>query len=290
MPAGGIIAAPPAAEPLDLPARLSRIELPTEVRHASYREPLGQAEAANIVLSLSSFPTTVQALTEGDALIEAEVDYIGQMRFDVTGARTRYVVLDEERSGWSMSLGTQRSAHRWEIGLSPDLPIDLTIDAGSGSSQLELGQLNLRSLLVDGGSGSVHLSLPHQELPVRVDSGSGSCHIELPEGARTDLRLNTGSGSVEVRLGEAADVRITAQDVGSGSLTFRLPADSAVQLTVDDEGSGSIRTPRGLDRVKGRSGEDVGVWESKDYGRAERQVTIRVDDMGSGSVSLEWDR
>ena len=101
---------------------------------------------------------------------------------------------------------------------------------------------------------------------------------------------NTGSGSVEVRLGEAADVRITAQDVGSGSLTFRLPADSAVQLTVDDEGSGSIRTPRGLDRVKGRSGEDVGVWESKDYGRAERQVTIRVDDMGSGSVSLEWDR
>jgi hypothetical protein len=40
---------------------------------------------------------------------------------------------------------------RWEIGLSPDVPMDLYVDVGSGSAALYLMGLELTSFEIDGG-------------------------------------------------------------------------------------------------------------------------------------------
>jgi hypothetical protein len=203
---------------------------------------------------------------------------------------SKQILLDETRSGIYLNLGAPVASRRWDIGLTPDLPLDLTIDSGSGSAELNLEPLDLRSLTLDGGSGSMQVALPFAEIPVRIDIGSGHCEIALPEGAQTALRLDTGSGSVVVTIGEAANPRVQVTDAGSGSLTFRLPKDSAVQLTVRDEGSGSVNVPRELTKTSGRAGTGVGTWETAGLAGGKRQVIIEIDDMGSGSVSLEWSR
>jgi hypothetical protein len=68
---------------------LSGLTIPTEVRHGSYAEPIGQAEAANVTLDLGPFRASVHALEGSDQLITAEVDYVGQMQFQVSGERTK---------------------------------------------------------------------------------------------------------------------------------------------------------------------------------------------------------
>jgi hypothetical protein len=260
-----------------------------EVKTELFSEPMGAATSARVNLGLSSDPTEVMALPTAENLIEAELTHTGEIEFDVEGDREKSISL-RRRGGvagfWFDWFDRGDEELRWDIRLSPQLPLDLQIDAGSGSADLDLSALQLTALALDVGSGSVEAQLPSTDsvYEAQVDGGSGSCRLSFAEGADVDMEADVGSGSVNVEIGDAADVSLRANG-GSGSLTIAVPAGAAVRLDVRDSGSGSVNVPGHFDRTE-RGDDDEGTWETPGFGAAEHRIEIVIEDVGSGSINV----
>lgn len=233
-----------------------------------FTEPVGEATSATVSLALGSTPSRVYALDEAsDELFDATIEHFGQASFTASGEQTKTVRLSLNPAGvnWLDTLGAP--ARRWEIGLSRRIPLDLTINSGSGSVSLDLEGLLLDRLSVDSGSGSIQVRLPDTPGPYQahMESGSGSVRVDVPCSAGIALHV----------------------DGGSGSQNLDVPNDCPLRVEVRDSGSGSIRLPGNLERVEGRAGQDQGVWQSSDYETSRPHVWIVLDGHGSGSFNLE---
>jgi hypothetical protein len=91
---------------------------------------------------------------------------------------------------------------RWNIGLTPTIPLRLSVNTGVGEAQLDLSQLNLTNLTLKGGVGRVQLSLPNQENPyqVSITGGIGDLQLSIPTLTDVDLTIGGGVGRVDVDL------------------------------------------------------------------------------------------
>ncbi|NMB68621.1 MAG: DUF4097 domain-containing protein [Chloroflexi bacterium] len=244
------------------------LNLPTaQVMEEQFSEPVGQAHRADVLIDISSDPVTIDALSGSGDLIQAAITHTGEMEFTASGSSDKSIVLRKQPSTASFHWGfnlTQPT--RWDIALSPQVPLDLTLQGGSGSTTADLSRLQLERLNVDVASGSFVLDLPDSEQAYEADveGGSGSLRISLP--ADTDLTLSvTGN---------------------SGSINLQVPANTEYRIEVLDSGSGSLSLPRGMDQVE-EGDDDEGIWETPGYARASRRMLIRIVDIGSGSVTID---
>ncbi len=257
-----------------------------EVKTDRFSAPIGQATSARVELDLGSSPTELTALSDSDDLIDAELTYLGEIKFEVSGDQEKSVKLSESDGGrwfWFDWFNDDEEL-RWDVGLSKDLPLELNADGGSGSMTLDLAALQLTRLSLDVGSGSADLDLSTGSYPAQVDGGSGSTRLRVPAGAAVDLEIDVGSGSVTVGIADRATVELRI-DGGSGSLTVDVPDDAAVRVDVRDSGSGSVRVPSRYERT--RSGDrDEGTWETPGYGSADYQIEIQIESVGSGSLEV----
>ncbi|MHB1357545.1 MAG: DUF4097 family beta strand repeat-containing protein, partial [Anaerolineae bacterium] len=278
----------------------------SQVKTGHYIEPIGQAKAASVRMDLSHGHTVVKSLANSTNLVEATVKYIGDFNFTVQGAESKTVTLGQTGLNvvtWFMPI--RGDDLRWDIGLSPLVPLDLTVDTGSGLNEVDLSQLQLINLDFEGGSGATTLQLPVTEgrLPAKIQSASGSFVFSMPARSTANLDVETASGSVKFTLGEASDVILrwsgasgsqrlvfgkdtsidAAIESGSGSVTIDLPTDAPVRLDVTDAGSGSISVPSWMKRIQGQGKE--GIWESAGYASAQKRITIRLR-TESGSVTV----
>jgi hypothetical protein len=213
---------------------------PIRIRQISYE--LGDVESATVEIDWSSAPGYLSALDDSPYLIEGEVAYRGDLVFDVHPRGDQVdVVLDSFFTGtWMGPLFRPGEQYRWDVKLSPNVPIDLALDGGSGSCDYDLADLQISGLAIDVGSGSVDLALPaDSSFEARIDGGSGSLDIDLPRNVGARVAVESGSGSFHggerLRLvaGERNGDGVWETDNYDG-------ADYRIELSID-QGSGSIR-------------------------------------------------
>lgn len=284
-----------------------------EIQSETFVEPVGAAESAEVLLDLSFEQSTIDALAAGsDSLIEAELDYVGEVDFLVSGDRNKSVTLRQQfnQVGIFPPPGLNTRDMQWDIALSQDVPMDLTVDVGSGAAALDLRDMELTSLTLDGGSGSMEAQLPAAgaAYATDLDVSSGRVNATLANGADTTMRVNGGSGSFNFQVGSSSDLDMDADissgsfeiflnddvagelvfDGGSGSLQINVPSGAAVQVDVRDGGSGSVNLPNSFDLVDdgGDDDSDTGVWQTSGFDSAERQIRIVVEDLSSGSMTI----
>jgi len=242
---------------------LRKLGVDEEVKSAHFSESLGGATSAIVHLDLSTGKMIVRALAESENLIAADVRYIGEMVFNVSGDAEKTVRLGQKNipsvlAPFKDLLGkiANHDDLRWEIGLSPNLLLDLNIHGGVGLSKLDLSGLQLKRLNLDSGVGEIQLSLPvmPQSYRVDIDGGVGETTVTIPEGAAIRMQVNGGVGSVKIRLPETAAARIEVQG-----------------------GIGGAKLPGRFNRVK--SGGDFisanGVWETSGFSLAQSQIFIK---------------
>ena len=209
-------------------------------RHVEYS--LAGVERATVYIDWPSMPGYLSALEDSPNLIEGDVDYLGELIFDVNVRGDRAdVKLDSRSTGiwfWPFNLGDQ-SDKRWDVGLSPDAPLDLTLDAGSGPGDFDLAGLQISRLMLDAGSGPVDLALPSgSSFEILIDGGSGPLTIVLPESVGARVVLDSGSGPFR------PDARFQlVQGKRSGDGTWETDNYDAAEHTVllkIDQGSGPL--------------------------------------------------
>jgi len=266
------------------------LEPDVELKTLNFSEPLESTTSARITLDLERYATTIDALSDSKSLIEAELDTLTDVNFSARGSKTKSVIIDPVSDfnfdfNWLDLAGLDAE---WAIGLSPYVPLDLTVDVGSGSATLNLTELDLTDFEIDGGSGSVDLFLPstYSQYSVNIHGGSGSFYIELE--SRSDIRadIDVGSGSFDLVIGSGTDMEARI-DGGSGSIDIDFPADVGVRVVIRDGGSGSVHVPSSFDLLDDMddNDSDTGIWESEDYDDASHKIEITFDP-GSGSFNL----
>jgi len=225
----------------NIPA-LSNLTRPVELHTRHVEHPLAGVERGSVDIDWTSAPGYLRALRDSPNLIEGDVTYRGELIFDVdTRGEQANVKLDSYFSGpWFGPSGLGgRAEERWDVRLSPDVPLDLALDAGSGSCDFDLVGLQVSDLFLDVGSGSIDLALPSgSTFDARIDGGSGSLDIVLPESVGAWVVLDSGSGAFRpderFRLVEGR-----RNDDGVWETDNLRTATHAIELSID-QGSGSI--------------------------------------------------
>ncbi len=213
-----------------------------EFRTDHVESSLTNVEWAEVYIDWTSVPGYLDALEDSPNLIEADVDYLGELTFrtDVRGGRAD-VVLDSRFTGsWfgAWPRGDQ-SDKRWDVGLSPDVPLDLSLDAGSGPCDLDLTGLQVSGLVLDAGSGPVDLVLPSgSTFDAKIDGGSGPLTIVLPRNVGARVELDSGSGPFDP---DARFELVQGRPHGDGVWeTYKYDVAEHTILFEIDQGSGPV--------------------------------------------------
>ncbi|HWQ05148.1 MAG TPA: DUF5668 domain-containing protein [Longilinea sp.] len=242
------------------------LNLPSaQVIQERFNEPMGSTRSANVLVDIASDPVSINALSGSTNLFDANVTHFGEMEFKVSGSSEKSIELRKRPNTTTLTWGLPTQPTRWDISLSPDVPLSLKLIGGSGSANADLSQLQIEDLQVDVASGSFSVALPEsaQAYEANFEGGSGSLRVTLP--ANTNMTLSI--------------------DGASGSISLELPASAEVRIEVMDSGSGSLNLPRGLTQVEKGNG-DEGIWETAGYANATQRILIRVQDIGSGSLNI----
>lgn len=232
-----------------------------------FSTPLEEATSAKYYFETAADPVLIHPLSNSDNLIYASIIHRGTMNFDASGTTEKSVRLTQSSSSdswlvWDFSFTEQK----WDIGITPEIPVDITLDGGSGSLNLDLAGLNLSGLTGNFGSGASRIVLPAStvEYVVAIESGSGSVNMTIPADTTMSLSLDSGSGAVHIDL----------------------PSSTGLRIEVMDDGSGSLNLPGGLERVDYNSAFSTGTWQTSDFDSAAHKITVKIVNRGSGSISI----
>ena len=224
---------------------LSKWTASAEFKREHVEHPLDGTERATVYIDWSSLPGQLGTLRDSRNLIEGDIAYRGELRFEVDEHGNRADIHVSTRFttvGFGLTDLITQEDDRWDLALSPEVLLDLTLDAGSGPVSFDLADLQVTDLVIDGGSGPVTLTLPAETtMSVRIDGGSGPIRIDLPDDVGAQVVLDSGSGPLaagnrlrlvrgksrgdgvwETDNFETAEYTITFDiDQGSGPVTFR---------------------------------------------------------------------
>ena len=232
-------------------------------------EPLGAAETAQIDLDLSLGETTIEALEDSTNLLEAEITHLGDLEFSVRGEQEKIIRLSEQEHNLSFNWFDifEDQNLRWDVALSPAIPLNVSIDGGVGESTLDFSQLEIINLQIDSGVGDMTITLP-------------------ATGSKYSVDVEVGVGRVELRLEDGIDAALDIEG-GVGDTIIVVPPGVGVKL-IGEIGVGNINVPGSYshtstdeDRVVGESG----VWESSNFDDAAHRITITFNG-GVGNLTL----
>jgi hypothetical protein len=256
-----------------------------EVKNQTFSAALDRAAAAEVSLSVPFQKAFISALEGSDTLVEAEVEYIGEMTFDVEGDTAKSVRLSEDTK--NLLYDGDRPL-RWNVRLNPDVPLNLAVDLASGELSVDATGLNLSNLVLRTASGLIDADLPAtaDRLPIQVDVMSGSMNINLPASAQADLtRIGMASGQLNIQVGAGASVTVSGVTINAGGVVIDVPNDAAVRLEIKSVASGSVNLAFSLTRLAGTD-PDEGVWETEGFADADHQIQIVVESVASGTFEL----
>ena len=229
--------------------------------------PLDGVQEAEVVIETGQVSAEITTLSNPDLLLDGTISYVGNLTLEnkVEDDQSAQVKLDiKSQNGWFLDPSNWNQFDdddKWELGLTPTIPLDLEIDAKSGGGSFALNQLQLSNLAFDGGSGRLTILLPDGSYDANLDLGSGASSWTLPANGSGDYKF----------------------DGGSGAMMLNLPQGMEAQIEVDG-GSGAFSADSRFTLVKGDNKD--GTWETAGFDSAENRLKIELD-IGSGAVAVQ---
>ncbi len=269
----------PTVEPLTIIEPVNQVESLSRL----------EAERANVRLRLLSESLIVRPSTEAN-LLQGRFHYNVQewepnIRQESRADGELTVVTIGQGVGSQIPLGrSDEYFNAWEIDLNRGIPIDLDINMGAGTTQLDLSGLMLSNLNVTSGSADLSLVIneanPIPMSAARFTSGTGNYTIAGLGNANFDRMIITGgAGSMDLDFNGAwtrgAIVEVRA---GAGRVTLRVPEAVGVRITFSS-------TPISTVDAFGLTEQTENVYVNGAYGVAPVTLTINVT-AGIGAITL----
>ncbi|WP_059172638.1 toast rack family protein [Bacillus sp. FJAT-27445] len=114
--------------------------------------------------------------------------------------KTGKVTIEQKKKGFlNFSLG--KDDNDWKIALTEDIPVDLRVNAGVSDTELDLRDIELTNLEVDGGVGDIEINLGGERkkgFHTNLNLGIGKTTIIVPKDIGVKIIADKGIGSVNL--------------------------------------------------------------------------------------------
>jgi hypothetical protein len=154
--------------------------------------PLEGASEANVRIRFGGGTLTSRAAAAGNLV---DGDYRGGVRHRLRGPGR--VELDHDTSRGLPWLDRRTE---WTVGLTTEVPLDLTLETGASRTVLDLGELRVRSLDLRSGASETRVILPRAAglTTVRAETGAASLAFDVPAGVAARIRSRMALGSSQI--------------------------------------------------------------------------------------------
>lgn len=227
-----------------------------QLRESHFAAPLAGTTRADLTIGFSVGRSIVRPLTDSDQLFMAHLRHVGDVQFEVTGETVKHVTLAQMGSV-SFTEGVQALGHneelRWQIGLSPHVPLNLAFTGGVGPVDMDLAALTITGLHVRCGVGTLALTMPPVDAAYtsKIEGGVGQFQVIALEGTSGKWEISAGVGNIEITVSPRTAIRLTAKT-----------------------GIGAIHVPAHFHQLKGGDFFGDREWKTEGYELADQRLTI----------------
>lgn len=157
-------------------------------------QALGGATQSKVVIAPAVASLKIEALEESNSLIEGVVRLGSGERvardFAIEKGSATFTLRSEGVPapffGW---WGDERT---WELGLNPEVPVELEVSLGAGQSYIDLTGLVVRGLDVSMGVGGTTITLPEEgSVQAEIDGAIGETVVVIPQGMAARIHFST---------------------------------------------------------------------------------------------------
>ena len=169
------------------------------LRNESRSVDVGNAEAVRVAINQGAGDLKLAGGAE--KLLEADFNYnVARLQPQVKYTKGTLVVQQPGSEGLPALPGITGFRNDWDLRLNDEVPMDLSVDMGGGTSDLQLAGLSLTGLDISLGAGTSTVDLSgdwKRDLDVTIDSGAAGVTVRLPENVGVRIRIGSGPHMVD---------------------------------------------------------------------------------------------
>lgn len=194
--------------------------LAQDTKQYKHSIPLSGAKQGTIKLEIPAGELTLQ--TGSNQLLDANIRYhragwepiLNLNRND----KTARIALKQKEVGNKENSGE----NKWTVNLNKDLPLNLHLTLGAGTSTLNLSNSQIQKLNIGAGAVSCDVNLKGSAIKVvEIAAGVGELNVDMTGNWNYDVQVEIagGIGEVNMKLPKNAGVRLNATGLGSKNLS-----------------------------------------------------------------------
>ncbi len=256
-----------------------------EVHESNLSADIEDAEKAKIRLETPLGRLNVSALDLPGKLITVDSQHAGKLDFVVSRREGEASIrLEPEAFSGLRSMisrfGKRTNLHT-EIGITPNLPVNLGLETGVGEAHVDLRGLTLTQLKVESSIGPATVYLPDsaEGYKTHVEGGVGPLSVHLPVDNPSKIKIEGGMGPLSVYIPAGADLKLDVEG-GLGPVSITLAEGTALRVKKEN-GLGPIQLPDNLRRVK----DDL--YQTEGFDLAGENVELYIEG-GMGPVRVRF--
>jgi hypothetical protein len=169
------------------------------LRTESKSVELGDARSVRVKVALGAGDLVVTGGAK--KLLEADFTYnVAKLKPEVEFTNGTLVVQHPDVRGYRTLQDIRDFRNEWDLRLNNDVPMNLSLEMGAGTSDLQLAGLSLTNLDVTLGAGNSKVDLSGdwaRDLSIKVDAGAGNLTVRLPSKVGVRVKVDTGLGTVQ---------------------------------------------------------------------------------------------
>jgi len=170
-----------------------------ELRTESKSVELGDARSVSVKIKMGAGDLVVTGGAE--KLLEADFAYnVAKLKPEVEFTDGTLVVQHPDVRGYRTLQDIKDFRNEWDLRLNNDVPMNLGLDMGAGTSNLQPAGLSLTGLDVTLGAGKSTVDLTGKwarDLDVTFDTGAANITVRLPKDVGVRVEVEAGVGRIE---------------------------------------------------------------------------------------------
>lgn len=198
---------------------------------------LGDVESVRVEILFGAGDLKVTSGAE--KLMEADFSYnVAKLKPIVEYSSGNLVVRHPETRSFLDFKDLQDFRNEWDLRLNDQVPMNLRVDVGAGTSNLDLSGLSLTGLKVVLGAGDYTIDLSgdwQHDLAVAIDAGAAAIRILVPKEVGVRVDVEAGPHTIEA-IGLSRDGGVyTNAAYGKADVTLQIDLTAGIGTIILEE-------------------------------------------------------
>jgi len=168
-----------------------------ELKTESQSVELGDAKPVNVEINFGAGDLRVNGGAE--KLLEANFTYnVARLKPEVESTDDTLIVRQPEVKGLPDPIADFRN--EWDLRLNNEVPMDLSVNVGAGTSELQLAGLSITGLDIHLGASESTVDLSGnwvRDLDITIEAGVGDVTVRLPKDIGVRVEVETAIGTMD---------------------------------------------------------------------------------------------